>query len=199
MSFTFTKCFTPDGLEFAGLYEVKPEIHNDSRGYFLENYNQKDFFSAGLKMNFVQDNQSFSVKNVLRGLHFQKKAPQGKLIRATQGKILDISVDLRAKSKTFGRYFKILLDSTKKNQIYIPEGFAHGFFVCSENAEISYKCSNFYDPFDEDGILWNDKILDIAWPEKNPEKLILSQKDLNYGPFIPEKKYFDKNGHWIGD
>mgnify|MGYP002627292274 FL=1 len=151
MSFSIIKC------PIEGLYEIQPKVFGDSRGYFFEVYNQNEFFEAGLKMNFVQDNQSSSQRGVLRGLHFQKHYPQGKLVRAVAGQVFDVAVDLRKDSETFGKWHGVLLDSQKQNQFYIPEGFAHGFFVLSENAVFAYKCTNFYHPEDEGGLMWNDE------------------------------------------
>lgn len=128
MAFEFKKC------EIEGLYEIQPKIFGDNRGYFLETYSEKDFFKAGLTMKFVQDNQSRSTKNVLRGLHFQTKHPQGKLVRALEGKVYDVAVDLRLGSATFGKYYGVILDSEKQNMFYIPKGFAHGFCVLTDSA-----------------------------------------------------------------
>lgn len=127
MAFEFNTCKLADGTEVKGLYEIQPKIFGDARGYFLETYSEKDFFAAGLKMRFVQDNQSKSSKGVLRGLHFQTLHPQGKLVRALQGKVYDVAVDLRKDSATFGKYYGVILDAEKQNMFYIPEGFAHGF------------------------------------------------------------------------
>ena len=126
MPFTFTKCTTIDGKEIPGLYEIQPKIFGDSRGYFFESYSEKDFFEAGLKMKFVQDNQSKSSKGVLRGMHFQKNYPQGKLVRALEGQVYDVAIDLRYDSPTFGKYYGVILSAEKNNQFYVPEGFAHG-------------------------------------------------------------------------
>lgn len=127
MAFEFNTCKLAGGTEVKGLYEIQPKIFGDARGYFLETYSEKDFFAAGLKMRFVQDNQSKSSKGVLRGLHFQTLHPQGKLVRALQGKVYDVAVDLRKDSATFGKYYGVILDAEKQNMFYIPEGFAHGF------------------------------------------------------------------------
>lgn len=195
MPFTFTKC------EIEGLYEIQPKIFGDNRGYFLETYSEKDFFEAGLTMKFVQDNQSKSTKNVLRGLHFQKQHPQGKLVRALDGKVFDIAVDLRKGSKTFGKYHGVILDSEKQNMFYIPEGFAHGFCVLSEEATFTYKCTDFYHPEDEGGLMWNDSIIGIEWEKILPgitKNVNLSEKDKNHKPFSKDNNYFDINGKWIG-
>jgi len=163
--------------EIEGLYVIEPAVLLDSRGYFMETYNQNDFREAGLTMNFVQDNQSMSVKGVLRGLHFQKQFPQGKLVRAVRGTVFDVAVDLRAASKTYGKWFGVELSAENKKQFYIPEGFAHGFLVMSDEAEFAYKCTDFYHPGDEGGILWNDPEIGIEWPISEGTELIFSDKD----------------------
>lgn len=196
MAFEFTKC------DIDGLYEINPKIFGDNRGNFLETYNEKDFFEAGLNMKFVQDNQSMSSKYVLRGLHFQKQHPQGKLIRALQGKVYDVAVDLRAGSLTYGKFYGVILDSEKQNMFYVPEGFAHGFCVLSDTAILSYKCSDFYYPEDEAGIAWNDPTIAIDWEAVLPdikEKVNLSEKDKKHNNFDLEKRYFDLTGTWIGE
>ena len=151
------------GIE--GLCVITPTVHGDSRGYFMETYNQNDMKDAGLDMSFVQDNQSSSRKGVLRGLHFQKKYPQGKLVRVIQGKVFDVAVDLRKQSKTYGKWYGIELSAENKKQFYIPEGFAHGFLVLSDIAEFCYKCTDFYHPGDEGGLAWNDPAIGVQWPE----------------------------------
>ncbi len=148
-----------------GLYIVEPAVHGDSRGYFMETYNQRDMEEAGLGMRLVQDNQSMSVKGVLRGLHFQKEHPQGKLVRVVRGRVFDVAVDLRKNSPTFGKWHGIELSAENKKQFYIPEGFAHGFLVLSDEAEFCYKCTDFYHPGDEGGLAWNDPEIGIVWPE----------------------------------
>ena len=148
-----------------GLYVIEPTVFGDSRGYFVETYNQKDMAEAGLTMNFVQDNQSMSTKGVLRGLHFQKKYPQGKLVRVIRGRVFDGSVDLRQGSATFGQWYGIELSAENKKQFYISEGFAHGFLVLSDEAEFCYKVPDFYHPDDEGGLAWNDPEIGIKWPE----------------------------------
>lgn len=166
------------GIE--GLCVIEPSVHGDSRGYFMETYNQKDMQEAGLPMMFVQDNQSFSVKGVLRGLHFQKEHPQGKLIRVIRGNVFDVAVDLRIGSSTYGKWFGIELSEENKKQIYIPEGFAHGFLVLSDVAEFCYKCTDFYHPGDEGGIAWDDPSIGIEWPQLDVG-YILSEKDQRWG------------------
>lgn len=148
-----------------GLYIIEPTVHGDARGYFMETYNQKDMQELGLNMKFVQDNQSMSVKGVLRGLHFQKEFPQGKLVRVIKGSVFDVAVDLRADSKTYGQWFGVELTEENKKQFYISEGFAHGFLVLSDTAEFCYKVTDFYHPGDEGGLAWNDPEIGIEWPE----------------------------------
>ena len=148
-----------------GLYIIQPTVHGDSRGYFTETYNQRDMQEAGLDMTFVQDNQSMSVKGVLRGLHYQKQFPQGKLVRVIKGRVFDVAVDLRAGSKTYGKWFGVELSEENKKQFYISEGFAHGFLVLSETAEFCYKVTDFYHPGDEGGLAWNDPKIGNQWPE----------------------------------
>jgi len=179
MSFEFRQC-EKEGVKFDGLYEIQPKLFGDSRGYFAETYSERDFFEAGLKMKFVQDNQSKSSKGVLRGLHFQTNHPQGKLVRALHGKVYDVAVDIRNGSDTFGKYYGVILDSEKQNMFYIPEGFAHGFYVLSDEAIFTYKCTDFYRPDDEGGILWNDKEIGIDWPLAEEIKLIISEKDMKW-------------------
>lgn len=149
------------GIE--GLYIIEPAVHGDSRGYFMETYNLRDMAEAGLNMTFVQDNQSMSTKGVLRGLHYQKKYPQGKLVRVIKGRVFDVAVDIRKDSATFGKWFGVELSEENKKQFYIPEGFAHGFLVLSDVAEFCYKVTDFYHPDDEGGIAWNDPGIAIEW------------------------------------
>lgn len=161
--------------EIDGVYIIEPMVYGDNRGYFFETYNLHDFEINGITYNFVQDNESKSKRNVLRGLHFQKNFPQTKLLRVIEGEIFDVAVDLRKDSKTFGKYVGTILSSENKKMILIPKGFAHGFLVLSETAVVSYKCDDFYHPGDEVGIIWNDKTLSINWPLNT--KPILSDKD----------------------
>ena len=162
-------------LDIEGLCIIEPAVHGDERGYFMETYNQKDMHEAGLDMVFVQDNQSMSKKGVLRGLHFQKQFPQGKLVRVISGAVFDVAVDLRKNSKTFGQWYGVELTAENKKQFYIPEGFAHGFLVRSETAEFCYKVTDFYHPGDEGGIMWNDPEIGIDWGDVSD--VILSEKD----------------------
>lgn len=163
--------------EIDDLFVIEPTVFGDHRGYFMETYNSQEFMDAGLKMNFVQDNQSSSGKGVLRGLHFQHQYPQGKLVRVVKGEVFDVAVDLRKNSKTFGKWYGVILSEENKKQFYVPEGFAHGFLVLSETAEFSYKCTDFYHPEDEGGLLWNDPDIGIEWPLDRVENVILSEKD----------------------
>lgn len=163
-----------------GLCIIEPTVFGDERGYFMETYNQNDMKEAGLDMVFVQDNQSASKKGVLRGLHFQKKYPQGKLVRVVNGAVFDVAVDLRKGSKTYGQWYGVELTAENKKQFYIPEGFAHGFFVRSEYAEFCYKCTDFYHPNDEGGIKWDDPEIGIEWNIPEGTELTISEKDRNW-------------------
>ena len=153
---------TPCDIE--GLYVIEPTVFKDERGYFVETYNQNDMKEAGLDMVFVQDNQSMSTRGVLRGLHFQKQFPQGKLVRVVRGKV-------------FGKWFGVELSAENMKQFYIPEGFAHGFLVLSDEAEFCYKCTDFYHPGDEGGLAWNDPEIGVEWPLEEGVDLIISEKD----------------------
>ena len=148
-----------------GLYVIEPAVHGDSRGYFSETYNQRDMQEAGLNMVFVQDNESMRTKGVLRGLHFQKEFPQGKLVRVIKGAVFDVAVDLRADSPTYGKWYGIELTEENHKQFYISEGFAHGFLVLSDEAKFCYKVTDFYHPGDEGGLAWNDPEIGIEWPQ----------------------------------
>lgn len=162
-----------------GVYIIEPKVFGDERGYFMESYNKKEFNRLGLDMNFIQDNESKSTKGVLRGLHFQTKNTQGKLVRVTSGEVFDVAVDLRVGSPTFGKWEGVILSDINKKQFYIPEGFAHGFLVLSEEAVFNYKCTNYYSPEYDSGVLWNDEEIGIEWPLNEIEKVILSEKDKN--------------------
>ncbi len=166
---------TPCDIE--GLYVIEPTVFKDERGYFVETFNQNDMKEAGLDMVFVQDNQSMSTRGVLRGLHFQKQFPQGKLVRVVRGKVFDVAVDLRSDSKTYGKWFGVELSAENMKQFYIPEGFAHGFLVLSDEAEFCYKCTDFYHPGDEGGLAWNDPEIGVEWPLEEGVDLIISEKD----------------------
>ena len=167
--------FTPTGI--AGMMVVEPKLFGDARGYFMETYNYNEFAAAGLDMTFVQANQSKSKRGVLRGLHFQTKNSQGMLVRGIRGEVCDVGVDLREGSATFGQWYGLLLSEENHKQLYIPEGFAHGFLVTSEEAEFVYKCTRFYDPSGEGGLLWNDKDIGIDWPVTEDMDILLSDKD----------------------
>ena len=151
------------GIE--GLCLITPTVHGDARGYFMETYSQRDMAEAGVDIRFIQDNQSMSVKGVLRGLHFQKNYPQTKLIRVIKGRVFDVAVDLRADSATYGKWYGVLLTEENKKQFLIPKGFAHGFLVLSDVAECCYKCDDFYHAGDEGGLAWNDPAIGIEWPD----------------------------------
>ena len=162
------------------LYIIEPKVFGDSRGYFMESYNKKDFEEAGLSMTFVQDNESKSKKGVLRGLHFQTKNVQGKLVRVTKGEVFDVAVDLRKGSPTFGQWEGVCLSEENKRQFYVPEGFAHGFVVLSDVATFNYKCTDFYAPEYDCGVMWNDPDIGIEWPlieGMTKDDVILSEKD----------------------
>ena len=156
------------------LFIIEPTVFRDTRGYFLETFHNTQYEQSGIVCNFVQDNFSFSVKHVLRGLHFQMKKPQAKLVQVVSGHVYDVAVDIRPGSSTFGKWEGVHLTDRNNLQLFIPEGFAHGFCVLSNTAHFLYKCSDFYDPSDEYGILWSDPDISINWPVKNP---ILSEKD----------------------
>lgn len=159
------------------LFVIEPTIYGDNRGYFMETYNQAEFSENGLDMVFVQDNQSRSKRGVLRGLHFQKKNPQGKLVRVIEGEVFDVAVDLRKNSETFGKWHGVLLTEENKKQFYVPEGFAHGFVVISETATFVYKCTRLYDPSDEGGLMWNDPDIGVEWNLPANMEVLLSEKD----------------------
>lgn len=163
-----------------GLYVIEPTVHRDERGYFVETYNKQDMQAAGLDMDFVQDNQSMSTKGILRGLHFQKKHPQGKLVRVIRGAVYDVAVDLRKNSKTYGKWFGVELTSENMKQFYVSEGFAHGYLVLSDEAEFCYKVTDFYHPGDEGGIAWNDPEIGIDWPIPNGMEVRLNERDNNW-------------------
>ena len=166
--------FIETGID--GMFVVEPTVFEDNRGYFMETYQENEFKEAGYDLTFVQDNQSKSTKGVLRGLHLQLNYPQGKLVRVINGRVFDVAVDLRKNSESFGKHFGVELSAENKKQFYVPPGFAHGFYVLSDIAEFCYKCTDFYHPGDEGGIMWNDPELGIVWPEMDSEPL-LSAKD----------------------
>jgi dTDP-4-dehydrorhamnose 3,5-epimerase len=163
--------------EIRGVYIIEPTVFGDNRGYFMETYNYNEFKEGGIDVTFVQDNQSKSKKGVLRGLHFQKKYQQGKLVRVISGEVFDVAVDLRKNSKTYGKWIGVILSEKNKKQFFIPRGFAHGFLVLSETAEFTYKCDEFYHPEDEGGLMWNDETIGIEWPGIETMEILLSDKD----------------------
>ena len=165
-----------------GVYIIEPTVFGDERGYFMETYQEKEFKEAGIDGTFVQDNQSKSKRGVLRGLHFQRTKPQGKLVRVIRGEVFDVAVDLRRDSATYGKWEGVTLSEDNKKQFYIPEGFAHGFLVLSDEAEFTYKCTDFYNADDEGGILWNDTEIGVEWPLEGVDELILSEKDEKWKP-----------------
>lgn len=199
MSIEVKEC-RKNGLVFQGLYEIQPKVFGDTRGYFVESYNSNELMAHNIKFSIVQTNQSLSQKDVVRGLHFQKKHTQAKLVHCVYGIVYDVAVDLRKDSATFGLYYGVKLDSKKCNLFLIPKGFAHGFAVLSETAIFAYDCTDFYDPASEDGIIWNDKTLAINWQEIIGNTTpILSKKDTAHEAFAFDKIYFDMAGNWQGD
>ena len=167
------------------VYIIEPQIYGDDRGYFFESYKKSEFENAGLKYDFVQDNQSKSKRGVLRGLHFQKTYPQAKLVRVLEGEVFDVVVDLRKNSPSYGKWVGVILSSENKKMLMIPRGFAHGFLVLSDVAVFTYKCDEFYHPEDEGGIIWDDPDIGIVWPFK--EGILLSEKDKS-NPFLKVSK-----------
>lgn len=174
---------TVETCEIEGLKVITPQVFGDARGYFMETYQYNDYKEAGIDEIFVQDNQSASKRGVLRGLHFQKEFPQGKLVRVIKGEVFDVAVDLRAGSPTFGKWHGVILSEENKKQFFVPKHFAHGFLVLSEYAEFCYKCTDFYHPGDEGGLMWNDKDIKVDWPLQEGVKLILSERDTKWGSF----------------
>ena len=186
--FKFERLAIPDAIL------ITPQVFGDSRGYFMETYKDADFAAAGIRGPFVQDNESSSSKGVLRGLHFQKNHTQGKLVRVTSGRVLDVAADVRPGSPTFGKYVCVELDAEKKQMFWIPQGFAHGFLVLSEQATFTYKCTDVYDPASEGGIPWNDPTLAVAWPALDvPYKT--SEKDGKHPAFTEQS--FDWAGKYL--
>lgn len=184
-----------DGIE--GLCVVTPTVHGDSRGYFMETYNQRDMAEAGFDVEFVQDNQSMSTKGVLRGLHFQKNYPQAKLVRVIRGSVFDVAVDLRSGSKTYGKWHGEVLSADNNKQFFIPRGFAHGFLVLSDVAEFCYKCDDFYHPNDEGGMAWNDPEIGIAWPMLEGEYKGTASAE-GYSVDGAPLNLSDKDQKWLG-
>ena len=167
------------GIE--GLKVITPKVFGDSRGYFMETWNEREFAEAGIDVKFVQDNQSFSSKGVLRGLHFQKEFAQAKLVRVLDGEVYDVAVDIRKGSPTWGKHFGVVLTGENKKQFFIPKNFAHGFVVLSDTATFAYKCTEFYHPEDEGGIMWNDPKIGIDWPIPEGVEPSLSDRDRLWG------------------
>lgn len=169
-----------ESCEIEGLKIITPTVFGDARGYFMETYHYEDYKASGIPEVFVQDNQSASKRGVLRGLHFQKQFPQAKLVRVIKGEVFDVAVDLREGSKTYGRWHGVLLSEENRKQFFIPENFAHGFLVLSDYAEFCYKCTDFYHPDDEGGILYSDPAIGVEWPIPEGMELILSEKDTKW-------------------
>lgn len=184
--FTFTKLEIPD------MVLIEPTVFGDDRGYFMETYHQEEFSAAGFNAAFVQDNQSMSRRGILRGLHFQKQHTQGKLVRVLSGRVFDVGVDLRPTSPTFGKWTGVELNDENKNQLYVPQGFAHGFLVLSETAVFTYKCTDVYDAAAEGGVLWNDPDIGIEWPDPGVP-IQLSEKDRALPPMKGQDfSYFER-------
>lgn len=171
--------------EIEGLVVIKPTVFGDDRGFFMETYHKDEFAAAGITREFVQDNHSKSSKGVLRGLHFQTENTQGKLVRVIKGEVYDVAVDCRPQSKTFGKWYGVTLSEENKVQFYVPEGFAHGFLVLSDEAEFVYKCTDIYNPKAEGGIPYNDETIGVQWPEVDCE-IKLSEKDKKHTPFTQQ-------------
>ncbi|MBE6578131.1 MAG: dTDP-4-dehydrorhamnose 3,5-epimerase [Ruminococcaceae bacterium] len=172
--------FTFEKTPIEGLFVITPTVFGDHRGYFMETYQKEEFASAGIDVDFVQDNESCSSRGVLRGMHFQKKNPQGKLVRVLEGEVFDVAVDLRPGSSTYGKWHGVTLSAENKKQFYVPEGFAHGFLVLSERATFVYKCTRFYCPNDEGGLAYDDPAVGIEWPITPDMELKLSDKDTKH-------------------
>lgn len=182
---------TVETCEIEGLKIITPEVHGDNRGYFVETYQKKDFEAIGVDVEFVQDNQSASKRGVLRGLHFQKEFPQDKLVRVIKGEVFDVAVDLRKDSKTFGKWFGVVLSEENKKQFFVPKNFAHGFLVLSDYAEFCYKCSDFYHPGDEGGLAYNDPEIGVEWPIAEDMELVFSERDTKWSGI---RQYMEENG-----
>lgn len=174
--------------EIEGLKVITPAVHGDARGYFMETYQYNDFKAAGIPEVFVQDNQSASKRGVLRGLHFQIAHPQDKLVRVIRGEVFDVAVDLRAGSKTFGKWFGVILSEENKKQFFVPKNFAHGYLVLSDYAEFCYKCTDFYHPGDEGGLVYNDPDIGIRWPIPEDMEVLLLERDAKWGGIREYKK-----------
>ncbi|HEY4956135.1 MAG TPA: dTDP-4-dehydrorhamnose 3,5-epimerase [Gemmatimonadaceae bacterium] len=173
-----------DRTDIPGVLLVTPRLWPDARGFFLESFNEKDFFLAGLPMRFVQDNHSRSKEGVLRGLHYQLGTPQGKIVSVIHGKVFDVAADIRRGSPTFGKWVGVVLDDVRRQSLWIPPGFAHGFCALSNDADVLYKCTDYYDPPSERGIRWDDPLLGVRWPIDRP---MVSEKDAGYAPLSLER------------
>ncbi|BCS33170.1 dTDP-4-dehydrorhamnose 3,5-epimerase [Luteitalea sp. TBR-22] len=167
-----------------GVVIIEPRVFRDERGFFLETYHATRYAEAGLDVAFVQDNHSRSRKGTLRGLHFQRTRPQGKLVRVVEGEIYDVAADIDPSSPTYGQWVGVALSADNFHQIYVPPGYAHGFCVVSEVAQVEYKCTEFYDPADEGGVMWNDPVLGVSWPVETP---VLSERDTRHPPLAPPR------------
>ena len=172
---------TVETCNIEGLKVITPTVFGDKRGYFMETYNYNDFKEAGIDLEFVQDNQSASKKGVLRGLHFQIDHPQDKLVRVIRGEVFDVVVDMRQDSATYGQWYGVRLSEENKKMFFIPKNFAHGFLVLSDYAEFTYKCTDFYTPGDEGGLMYNDPDIGIEWPFVEGFELTLSDRDTKWG------------------
>jgi len=170
--------------ELAGVLVIEPQVFADARGFFFESYNAQRYAKAGIACGFVQDNHSRSTRNTIRGLHYQFRRPQAKLLRVVRGSVFDVVADIRRGSPTFGRWVGVELSAENKRQIFVPAGLAHGFCVTSDDAEVEYKCSDFYVPDDQHGVLWSDRTIGIAWPVREP---ILSDRDRAYLPLTVDR------------
>ena len=179
-----------------GLFIMETKIYKDDRGFFIESYNKNEFSKLGLEVEFVQDNHSFSRKGVVRGLHFQFKHPQGKLVRVISGRVFDAAVDLRSNSLTFGKWYGVELSGDNGLQFYIPPGFAHGFISLQDNTHFFYKCTDIYYPEDELGIVWNDPSIGIEWPLDQLDEVIVSEKDKKLPSFDEVKESIAKEESW---
>lgn len=186
--------FTFETTKLPGVVIIRTQIHSDSRGYFMETYKKSDFAAAGIDREFIQDNESSSTKGVLRGLHFQKNHTQGKLVRVARGEVFDVAADIRPGSETYGQWVGVTLTGEKKNMLYIPEGFAHGFLVLSDTAEFVYKCTDVYDPDSEGGIPWNDPDIAVEWPELDCDYKT-SDKDGKHPGFTEQS--FEWAARWL--
>ncbi len=179
---------TVETCEIEGLKIITPTVFGDARGYFVETYHYEDYKAAGIPEVFVQDNQSASRRGVLRGLHFQIEHPQAKLVRVIKGEVFDVAVDLRQGSPTYGQWHGVMLSEENKKQFFVPRNFAHGFLVLSDYAEFCYKCTDFYHPGDEGGIIYNDPAIGVKWPIPEGMELIFSERDTKWGGLDSLKK-----------